>query len=75
MNYTVFYGQQVYFESDHWVEIYKGIRDFPDGVYILDSRSSRYNSIDSGWYLKDLTPVLIEDVPVELRMMQLLLNL
>ena len=73
---TVFYAGMLYSQVN---EIKSGFTiDLPDGVYIYFDRSQNpkkptqfgYN----GWYRKDLTPVLLEDVPKELRMLQLLLN-
>jgi hypothetical protein len=52
--------------------------DLPDGVYIYFDRKQnpkRHRIFGmQGWYRKDLTPVLIEDIPKELRVLQLLLT-
>lgn len=41
-------------------------RDLPDGAYILNP--------DNEWFRSDLTPVLLEEVPKELRALVLLLT-
>lgn len=61
----VFYGRQLYGEYD---SIPRPL-DFPDGVYIYykhDQRDCKQ------WYRADLTPCLLEDVPVETRLLALL---
>lgn len=65
--YYVFYADLLYGE-------YKDLRylhSFPDKVYIYeqDDKDKVF------WYLKDLTPVLPEDVPKKLKVLKLLLSI
>jgi len=46
--------------------------DLPDGCYIRVPDGNFFSG--NKWYLKDLTPVLIEDVPKELLLLDLLLK-
>ena len=46
------------------------LHEVPDGVYVYMPWDK-----DVCWYLKDLTPVLIEDVPKELRALVLLMGI
>lgn len=65
---TGFYAGQIY---DEWDRLTGGeVVDLPDGIYLYfqDDRQDRH------WYMKDLTPVLLEDVPKELRLLVLLLT-
>ena len=63
----VFYATLLY--AEYPVPVWKlPLHDFPDGVFIYDG------GVTKCWYLKDLTPVLIEDVPKELRTMLLLMS-
>ena len=57
---TVFYAGMLYgeFNKDSPVRLH----ELPDGVYIHVKRDTMLK----GWYLKDLTPVLLADVPKEL---------
>lgn len=67
---TVFYGKQIYGKYDRVTS--RNLMDMPDGVYIYWKNHSNANKC---WYLKDLTPVLLEDVPKSLRALALILNL
>ena len=66
--YYVFYATLLYGEYSRSFT-YKELQALPDGVYIYEpeDRDGDY------WFLKDLTPVLIEDVPKELRALVLLM--
>jgi hypothetical protein len=72
---TVFYGYQVYgqYEND-WRKLRKLIPP-TDPVYQEAFVYSRGNNPNADWYRMDGTPVLLEDVPKRLRMLQLVLNL
>ena len=63
--YYVFYATLLYGE---YASLY--LHSFPDGVYIYEPKARGGNY----WFLKDLTPVLIEDVPKELRALVLLMG-
>lgn len=65
--YYVFYATLLYGEYS----TYKVLPTLPDGVYIYkpEDRGGGY------WFLKDLTPVLIKDVPKELRALVLLMGI
>lgn len=66
--YYVFYATLLYREQDY---LYFNRSDLPDGVFIFEpkDREGKY------WYLKDLTPVLPEDVPKVLRTLVLLMGI
>jgi len=72
---TVFYAGMVHSEHSN---IKPKVRlDLPEGCYIF--LNSKYRDApqvfaSDGWYRKDLTPVLLEDVPKELRVLQLILS-
>ena len=66
--YYVFYATLLYGEYDSY---YLDLHSFPDGVYIYEPEDHDGDY----WYLKDLTPVLIEDVPKELRALVLLMGI
>ena len=69
----VFYDGQLYEEWD--MSLYsKGRLDIPDGAYIHIPPGLRYVRTESGWYRKDLTPVLDQDVPPTLKALLLLLT-
>lgn len=65
--YYVFYATLLYGEYS----TYEALLTLPDGVYIYKPK----NHSGSYWFLKDLTPVLIEDVPKELRALVLLMGI
>lgn len=73
---TVFYANQVLLEADK--PMAGMFIALPDGAYVYFERSrkpSPKSVFDRwGWYRKDLTPVLLEDVPKELRVLQLILS-
>lgn len=73
---TVFYAGMVHSEMDKPMAGFT--IDLPDGVYLYFDRLQKpgpKSVFDRwGWYRKDLTPVLLEDVPKELRVLQLILN-
>jgi hypothetical protein len=50
-----------------------GLRDLPDGCY-LKFHSDMEVWWPGLWYLQDLTPVLPDDVPKELRLLTLLIT-
>ena len=66
----VFYATLLYGEYPArlgWTQL----NELPDGCYLyypLDNHEKH-------WYLKDLTPVLIEDVPKELRALVLIMGI
>ena len=69
----VFYAGQLYEEWD--MTLYpKGRLDIPDGAYIHIPPGMRYVITEPGWYRKDLTPVLDQDVPPTLKALLLLLT-
>ena len=72
---TVFYAGMLHSEHNN---MKPDVRlDLPDGCYIFLNRKYAGNPSAfalQGWYRKDFTPVLLEDVPKELRMLQLLLT-
>lgn len=68
-DYIVFYAGLVY-GTYPWDELKNKLIELPDGIYLYDP-TDRWGS---KWYLKDLTPMLIEDVPKELRATVLLLT-
>jgi hypothetical protein len=60
--FTVFYAGLVYEESDYalvWSEL-------PEDCLVYDTVNTNWPFGKSGWFRKDKTPVLIEDVPKEL---------
>lgn len=62
---TLLYGEYAF---DHRFPF---LKDLPEGVFIyLPNEFSR-----SKWYLKDLTPVLLEDVPKPIQALALLMGL
>lgn len=65
---TAFYAGQIYEEYDR-ITIAELIT-LPDGVYLY----LLYDPLKKHWYLRDQTPVLLDDVPTELRLLQLLLT-
>lgn len=68
-----FYGGQLY---EEWgMALYsKDLLDIPDGAYIHIPPGLRYVITEPGWYRKDLTPVLDQDVPPTLKALLLLLT-
>ena len=63
INYTVFYGQQVYGEFD------KFPKDLPDGAYV---KTPKY------WYIVlagTMTPINLSDIPPEVRLNCLLMDI
>ena len=68
---TVFYAGLIYeeFEDPNKLRLH----ELPDGAYIHLHRASGGPG-DPKWLKKDFTPVLIEDVPKELRTMLLLMS-
>lgn len=73
---TVFYANQVLLEADNpMAGMFIGL---PDGAYVYfeNSRKPSPKSVFAprGWYRKDLTPVLPEDVPKELLLLKLLMT-
>lgn len=65
----VFYAGMVYAEYDSNQALIKARPELPDGVFLhLPHASGR------PWFLKDLTPVLLSDVPPELQLLNLLLT-
>lgn len=75
MRFTVFYGRQIYAEYDDWKILRPLIKEMPDGIYLYEQVDMNKHRGISGWYLKDLTPVLDADVPPYLKHLQLLLSL
>lgn len=71
---TVFYAGMVHSEVDWPMAGFFSC--LPDGAYLYFDRLQKPGpkSVCWGWYRKDLTPVLLEDVPKELRVLQLILN-
>jgi hypothetical protein len=68
--WTIFFAGMLYDEVD---DMHRIRFDLPDGVYIY--RRERYdNDKDRQWFLKDLTPILLDDVPQEYRTLLLLLT-
>lgn len=65
----LFYGMQEYGRYIAFKEMHK---DLPNEVY---QGGYAYTTTERKWYRCDLTPVLLEDVPKRLRMLQLILNL
>ena len=65
----VFYGIQLYGTYIPFRNV--PFQELPDGCYIYhpSDRLKKY------WYLKDITPVLLEDVPKELRTLCLLIGI
>ncbi len=68
-----FYANQLYKE---WgMALYsKDLLDIPDAAYIHIPPGLRYVITEPGWYRKDLTPVLDQDVPPTLKALLLLLT-
>lgn len=64
--FIVFYAGLVYMEGDSKLVLH----ELPDGAYIYYPKGVN----DRHWYLKDLTPVLLQDVPKELLLNVLLLT-
>lgn len=69
--FTVFYAGLVYGEFEDAKS--QWLYALPDGVYLYCREASGRQG-DPKWLLKDLTPVLLEDVPKELRMNVLLMQ-
>ena len=69
----VFYGGQLYEEWDMLLYS-KGRLDIPDGAYIHIPAGIRYVITAPGWYRKDLTLVLDQNVPPTLKALLLLLT-
>lgn len=65
----IFYAGLLYGEYGPG-EVSPHLHTLPDGVYLYFPHDSQKKH----WYLKDMTPVLIEDVPKELRLLLLLLT-
>ena len=79
-NYTVFYGTQVVGEYANTKEMKLDIPvdgDIYQGgyCYLGAAHNHEWAVRGPGWYRIDMTPVLLEDVPKQLRTMALLLNL
>ena len=69
----VFYANLLYEEWD--MTLYpKGRLDIPDGAYIHIPPGILNVITEPGWYRKDLTPVLDQDVPPTLKALLLLLT-
>lgn len=73
MRFTVFYGLQIYAEYEDAREMYKSTLEMPDGVYIHDGSPALPSM--TPWFNKHMHDIKSEDVPAELKMLQLLLNL
>ena len=69
----IFYANQLYEERDMTLSS-KGRLVIPDGAYIHIQPGLRYVITEPGWYRKDLTPVLDQDVPPTLKALLLLLT-
>lgn len=69
-NVYVFYGQQLWSETAYTPPL----RDLPDGAYLYYAQPP-HPGLPARWYRKDLTPVLLEDVPKELKTLCLLLGI
>lgn len=67
--YILFYANLIYDK----METLRGLDSFPDGLIIYDSRPF-WGVLDTQWHNKDLTPILLEDVPAELKLQVLLLG-
>ena len=65
---TVFYATLVYAQYD-FLET-SVLIELPDGCYIHVAKMHTPH-----WYRKDLSPVLIEDVPKEIKMLCLLMGI
>lgn len=63
--FYVFYAGLLYSEEPAFSKMW--LLDLPDGAYVYFTKPNE-------WYRKDLTPVLLEDVPKELRLQILLLT-
>lgn len=72
--YTVFYGTQLYGEYTDLKSIYPLPDEVYQGGYLYDAQPYTPNG-EVHWMRLDRTPVLIEDVPKELRAFALILNL
>lgn len=75
MRFTVFYGNQIYGEWESWEILRPLMKEMPDGVYLLEIHEINKRMGYTGWYNKDLTPVLEADVPPYLKHLQLVLSL
>ena len=69
----VFYAGQLY-EEWNLPLFLKERHDIPDGAYVLVPPGMRIALREPGWYRKDLTPVLDQDVPPTLKALLLLLT-
>ena len=65
---TLLYGEYEYTQWCHSLRL-----ELPDGCYIRYQRYAWRG--DPIWYRKDLTPVLIEDVPKEIKALCLLMGI
>ena len=63
--FYIFYAGLLYSEEPVFSKTW--LLDLPDGAYVYFTKHKE-------WYRKDLTPVLLEDVPKELRLQILLLT-
>lgn len=68
-SYYVFYATLLYGEYKTCGALKFNLRDLPDGIYIYTTNET------PNWYLRDLTPVLDEDVPKELKTLVLLMGI
>jgi hypothetical protein len=73
--YVLFYGNQVFGEYDSWKEIRKEL--FPHTEIQTDVYNGGYVYVTTTqeWFRCDHTPSLIEDVPKQLQMLALVLNI
>lgn len=76
-NLTMFYGVQLYGEFDRWRDFWNSDinSEVYNGAYVYSPYTAKVDRIDCPWYRSDCTPVLLEDVPKELRAYVLILNL
>lgn len=75
MKYTVFFGHQIYAQYENMSAMRKDLYPHTDVQVAVYNGGHVYDSASQEWYRPDMTPVLIEDVPAELRMLHLILNL
>lgn len=70
-NLSVFYGTQLYGEYASWCALWAAehLSEIYNGAYVYDKDQPLNH-----WFTMDGCPVLIEDVPKELRLLALVLN-
>ena len=74
-NTLVFYAGLLYGEYPFdEMTPFKGLRELPDGAYILLPHHSSKFIGNIRWYRPDFTPVLLMDVPKEYLVLSLLLT-